>query len=383
MTGSSAADVRSNGEHPLADIDERVPVRVLAAAPGSDAGVLVRRLIATAKRPLGFVVADAKALEGAAVDRRRSDERLKILESGHACYVMRGHDLVEALNAMHLRRMGLTGDAVEYRDLVVQLPEAVEPLVVVFQLQSDSRLVLTYRFETLIGVIDASLRHRPADPAPPFMATVGRADGIVVTRADGAAAGDLAALKAQISAINPFVPVAVLPAAGDAAAELERMMFPAMAAWAEPARFAGAVAMTPASDDPRTRRIKCFANNPINDARSNEPSELGPVRAVHVRLAGHADIFKVSSMLAKIAERARGRLYRLRCTTAAPHADNPIEFRFVDNRLIHPSWSVPGATPETVLTVVGHHFDVADVMADVTACGWDADAVRRGEYNPF
>ena len=141
--------------------------------------------------------------------------------------------------------------------------------------------------------------------------------------------------------------------------------------------------MSPPSGGPKARRVECFANNPIGDARSNEPSALGPVRAVHLRMAGHADIFKVSSVVARIAERAGEHLYRLRCTAAVPHADNPVEFRFVDGRFIHPVWTAPGTATETVLTVVGRNFEVRDVMEDVTACWWDADAVARGEYNPF
>lgn len=370
---------RGAGEdRPLADVDERTPVRVFSPAPGCDANALVRRVLETTKRRLGCVLSNAKAIESLDVDLELSDDAVIVLRSGHVCFPMQGHDVIAALNRIHLRKMGLTGAPVEYDDVLVVLHEAAEPLVVVFQLQTDSRLVLTYRFETLIGVVDAAQGHRAADPEPPYLETVGRADGVIVANADKVAPGDLAALRRAVAGINPFVPVAAFGDDG-----VDAVLFPPPAAWADVARFEGVVAMAPPAGGPKARRVECFANNPIGDARSNEPSELGPVRAVHVRMAGHADIFKVSSVVARIAERAGEHLYRLRCTAAVPHADNPVEFRFVDGRFIHPVWTAPGTATETVLTVVGRNFEVRDVMDDVTACWWDAEAVARGEYNPF
>lgn len=384
-TGTRNADGGGspNAVNPLADIDERTPVRLLSAGPGCDTHRLLRRILGAPGRRLACVLSNAAALDGIEIDADRSDDRLLVLRSGNVCFLMDGIDVIEALNRLHLRKMGLTGATVAYDEVLIDLPDAVQPLAIVFQLQTDSRLVLTYRFETLVGAVDAAIRHRSADPEPPFLATVGRADGVIVTNADKADPGDAAALLAAIAAINPFVPVATVAADGVLSGDLERILFPPTAAWAERIGIEGAVAMTPDAGGPAARRVECFANNPINDARSNEPSPLGPVRAVHVRLSGHADIFKISSVVARLAERAGEHLYRLRCTTSVPHATNPVEFRFVDGRFIPPVWSVSAGAPETVLTVVGRNFEVRDVMADVTACWWDADAIARGEYNPF
>ena len=87
-------------DRPLADVDERTPVRVLAPAPGYDARDLVRRILNGAQRRIACVAPWPAATIGPDLDSSLSDDRVRVLRAGHVCSTMEGHDAVAALNRL-------------------------------------------------------------------------------------------------------------------------------------------------------------------------------------------------------------------------------------------------------------------------------------------
>jgi len=373
----------------LADVDSRIPVRLLTGPARSGKTSVIRHLMTNpdGRCRAAHVVADPRTFDGLARSARRPDQRTAILENGSVCFLMRDSDVIEALNSLHLRKLGLADVALDYEEVLVEVPIDTSPLVVIYQLQTDTRLALTFRFEAIAAVVDAAAARGYLGRESPDTQGIARADILILSKLDLLSVGDGEAVRADVAAINPFA-LALTARNGSTPTSLamdwDPLDDPDSRRQGRGLAASGMVRLPPVAIEGRAKAaIRCYVNNPMNDPRSNMETALSPVRAAHVRLEGNADIFRVTAAVAKVAERSGANLYRLKCKTSVPTTEHPVVFQYVDGAFIPPAWGRPEDVRETRLTVVGRDFEPRDLMTDVAACLWDAEAIARGEYTPF
>ncbi len=377
-----------NPEATLADVDPRIPVRLLTGPQGSGKTSVIRHLMCLPKgRPRAHVVSGPCALDPLPLQTSRTDGRTAVLENGSVCLRMHECDVIEALNHLHLRRMGLVGAPLTYDEVIIEIAADASPLAALYQLLTDSRLALTYRFDAIITVVDAAAARGFLGKDSPLTPFVARSDIVIVNKSDLVSDDDRDAVISDLAKTNPFAPVHV--ALHGAVSALSVMGWNPLGK--EQAVYGskialnnGAVELPPRDIDGRAKRmIDCMTNNTLSDPRSNAASDRMPIRAAHVTLKGSADIFRIAGTVAKIAERSGSELYRLKCITSNPKTDHPVVFQYVDGAFIPPSWGEPESPKETRATIVGRGFEPRKIMADFAACHWDSEAIARGAYTPF
>ncbi|MFQ5623939.1 MAG: GTP-binding protein [Paracoccaceae bacterium] len=372
----------------LADVDPRIPVRLLTGPRGSGKTSVIRHLMC---RPEGrlraHIVPDRGAFDPLPPETSRPDGRTAVLENGSVCFRMHECDVIEALSHLHLRRMGLVGAALPYDEVIIEIAADAAPLAALYQLLTDSRLALTYRFDAIITVVDAAAARGFLGKDSPLTPFVARSDIVILNKSDLVSNDDCGAVISDLAGTNPFAPVHVARHGAVSAfsvMEWNPLGREEAAYGREIALDKGAVELTPLDiNGPARRAIKCLVNNSLSDPRSNAESGRMPIRAAHVTLEGSADIFRIARTVARIAERCGSDLYRLKCITANPKTDHPVVFQYIDGAFIPPSWGEPDGTKETRATVVGRGFKPREIMAEFAACFWDSEAIARGAYAPF
>ena len=376
----------------LAEMDPRIPVRLLTGPPGSGKTTVIRHIMTDFDgRRRAYVVSDPDALKQFQTAARRPDDRTAILENGSVCFLMRDGDVIEALNCLHLRKLGLvevrSDHKLDYEEVLIEIPPDYSPLVILYQLQTDTRLALTFRFDGIATVVDAAAARGYLGRESPDARMIARADILILNKLDLLSDGDAEAVLAEVAGVNPFALVLRAEQGNVSASRLMTWDFldaPENGAPGSGPAMSGIVQLPPASIEVRAKRaIRCFVNNPMNSPRSNMETAQSPVRAAHVRLEGNADIVRITATVAKVAEQAGENLYRLKCTASVPTTEYPVVFQYIDGAFIPPAWGEPGDTRETRLTVVGRDFEPRELMADVARCLWDPEAIARGEYTPF
>ena len=379
---------RFNPKATLADVDPRIPVRLLTGPRGSGKTSVIRHMMCRPEgRPRAHVVSDPGALAPLPPLTSRPDGRTAVLDNGSVCLHMHGCDVIEALNHLHLRRMGLVGAPLAYDEVIIEISADASPLAALYQLLTDSRLALTYRFDAIIAVVDAAAARGFLGKNSPLAPFVARSDIVIVNKSDLVSDDDRGAVISDLAGTNPFAPVHV--ARHGAVSAFSVMGWNPLgrqqaAYGSKIALNNGAVELPPPDiDGPAKRAIECLASNSLSDPRSNAESNRMPIRAAHVTLEGSVDIFRIARTVAKIAERSGPELYRLKCITSNPKTDHSVVFQYVDGAFIPPSWGEPESPKETRATVVGRGFEPREVMADFAACYWDSEAIARGAYTPF
>jgi len=371
----------------LADVDPRLPVRLLTGPARSGKSSVVRHMM---KHPGGrrrvHIVPDDGIFEGLPTSAHRPDKRTAVLQNGSICFLMRDCDVVEALNILYLRRMGLVDEAICFDDILIEVPVDVSPVAIISQINADSRLSLTYRFEAIANVVDMANLRKQVEREPAVVRMIARADVLILNKRDRLSNGDRDSVLVEVAAINPFA-LTMTSEYGDVDASRLMSWYPIDIPGNVQgcnSESLGAVRMIPFGiKGPAKNAIGCLVNNPMNSARSNQANHMPPVRAVHLSLAGHADIFQISSAVAEIADKASDHLYRLKCVTAPTATEHPVLFQYVDGALMPPAWAQPQVRPETRLTIVGRNFEPRQIMAGIACCYWDKEAIARGEVSPF
>lgn len=380
--------VRFKPEAALADVDPRIPVRLLTGPRGSGKTSVIRNMM---RRPGGrlraHVVSDQGVFSRLPSNTTRPDERTAILENGSVCFHMHGCDVIEAFNHLHLRRMGLAGIQLAYDEVIIEIDADASPLAALYQLLTDTRLALTYRFDAIITVVDAAEALSFLGKNSPLAPFVARSDIVILNKSDLVSDDDCNAVISDLAGTNPFAPAHVARHGAVSASSVmgwSPLTREAAVYGRENALNRGAVELPPLdTDGPAKQTVTCLANNPLNDSRSNAEIDSMPIRGAHVTLVGSADIFRIASTVAKIAERSGSDLYRLKCITSNPKTDHPVVFQYVDGAFIPPSWGEPENTKETRATVVGRGFEPREIMADFAACYWDSEAIASGACAPF
>jgi len=141
-------------------------------------------------------------------------DNMVLLQSGCLCCTMRG-DLVDALERL-LR--DLDNGRVRFKRILLETTGLADPAPVLHTMMSHPYLLLRYRLDGVVTVVDAVNGDATLDAHAEAVKQAAVADRIVLTKTDLASAAERARILARLHALNPAAPV--LDAAhGEATAE--------------------------------------------------------------------------------------------------------------------------------------------------------------------
>ena len=241
------------------------------------------------------------------------DDDIVLLKSGCICCTIRG-DLREAVLALFdKRRRGIVGP---FTRLVIETTGLADPVPIVATLSADPMLGYHFAMGNVVTVVDVpGGRHNMATYAESAR-QVAVADRVVVSKADLASAGDLAALRADIAAINATAEI-VMCGEGDAAA--------------------GAL-LTDGIHDPalppaQVRRW-IAADGPGDHHAAHDVNRHGAIRAASIAADRPLDWPRFSLWLTMLIQRHGARILRFKAVLDVAGADSPVVVHGVQH-LIH------------------------------------------------
>jgi G3E family GTPase len=189
---------------------EPIPLIVLTGFLGSGKTTLLNRLLkdpalaetAVIINEFGEVGLDHLLVE-------YISDNMVLLQSGCLCCTMRG-DLVDSLETL-LR--DLDNRRCTFKRVILETTGLADPAPVLHTMMSHPYLLLRYRLDGVVTVVDAVNGEGTLDAHPEAVKQAAIADRLVLSKTDLASTGRIAALRDRLHALNPAAPV--VPA-GDA-----------------------------------------------------------------------------------------------------------------------------------------------------------------------
>jgi G3E family GTPase len=136
-------------------------------------------------------------------------DNMVLLQSGCLCCTMRG-DLVNALEQL-LR--DLDNKRCTFKRVLLETTGLADPAPVLHTMMSHPYLLLRYRLDGMVTVVDVVNGEKTLDAHPEAVKQAAVADRLVLAKTDLAAPEQTESLRARLKALNPAAPVI---AAGDA-----------------------------------------------------------------------------------------------------------------------------------------------------------------------
>ncbi|WP_457104967.1 CobW family GTP-binding protein [Methylobacterium sp. P5_C11] len=130
------------------------------------------------------------------------DEDMILLGAGCLCCTVRG-DLIATLEDLLRKRDN--GRIRPFRRVIIETTGLADPAPILHALIYHPYLVLRYRLQAMVTVVDALTGAATLDAHPEALRQVAVADRIVLTKAD--LAGDAAGLRARLAVLNPAAPI--------------------------------------------------------------------------------------------------------------------------------------------------------------------------------
>ena len=205
----------------MSAIAERIPVNVVTGFLGSGKTTLLQQLLtlpglehtAVLVNEFGEVGLDHHLL-------RRVDERTVLMRNGCLCCSIRG-DLAEALRG--LLSQSQREEIPPVRRVAVETSGLADPVPIAYTLLTEPVLQHHFRMGTVVTTVDAVNGPGQLARYPESVKQAAVADRLVITKTDLAEPGQVAALRRELTRINPAATVLLAPhEAGDAAQILLR-----------------------------------------------------------------------------------------------------------------------------------------------------------------
>jgi G3E family GTPase len=184
---------------------DRLGVVLVTGFLGSGKTTLISALLA--HPGMGETAVLVNELGEVAIDHhlvRRVDERTVVLASGCVCCTLRG-DLQDELRDLLARRD--RGEIARLERVVVETTGLADPAPVLSTLLTEPLLRHHYEIEAVVATVDAINGAATLDCHPESVKQAAVADTVLVTKADAAPPGAVAALEERVRALNPLAAV--------------------------------------------------------------------------------------------------------------------------------------------------------------------------------
>ncbi len=130
----------------------------------------------------------------------RSSDDVVLLNNGCLCCTVRS-DIVDTLINLYVGRA--KGTVPDFNRVVIETTGLADPAPIVHALMSDPVVAERYMLDGVVATVDAINGMGTLDRQPEAVKQAAVADRLVLTKADLAEAGQLAAIEARLAALNP------------------------------------------------------------------------------------------------------------------------------------------------------------------------------------
>ena len=334
-------------------VDERIPITLLTGFLGAGKTTLVNRLLSAPDAGKIAVIVNEFGEIGIDGDLiARASEDMLELTNGCICCAAQG-DLMEGLNRLFLRKVGLAEPQVDFDKIVIETTGIADPSPLARLFYTDMKLDLTFRLDAVLTVVD--LKHVTGQIArsPEAEKQIAIADKLIFNKRDLVNDEQFSDAVAAVERLNPF---SVKEVTTHGALPVDRLLDLDLF---EPKRRDDMLGAWIGADRPA-------AADHAHDDHEHTPG----VGAVCLQSREALEWNALLRFFLELTQEKGEDLFRVKGMVHFQNVDKPVIVQGVQATFSPPTYaeSWPRGEVETRIVVIGRDLDAADMQARFAAC---------------